>query len=133
MESADPEAWEYPDSLDALVAAPTFHRVLFENDEVRVLESRIGPGETTPIHTHRWPSVLYVLATAHHVRRDDEGALLGDTRVSDAPPAPGTTIWITARPPHTVENVGDAVIRLLNVELKDGSPLDGSAWRGMSA
>jgi mannose-6-phosphate isomerase-like protein (cupin superfamily) len=115
---ADAESWRHRDSLDALMAAPGFHRVLFENDAVRVLEARIGPGETVPLHTHRWPSVLYVLASGHHVRRDGEGRVLGDTREAGAAPAPGTTMWITARPPHSVENVDDTEIRLLNVELK---------------
>ena len=115
---ADTETWEYPDSLDAMVAAPGSHRVLHENEDVRVLETRIGPGETVPLHTHRWPSILYILATGHHVRRDDEGRVIGDTRTADSPPEPGTTLWLTARPPHTVESVDDSEIRLLNVELK---------------
>jgi len=117
---ADAESWEYPDSLDALVAAPEFHHLLLENDDVRVLETRIGPGATVPIHTHRWSSVFYVLANAHHVRRDPEGRLLGDTRVDGELPGPGATLWLTPRPPHSVENVGDSEIRLLNVELKQG-------------
>ena len=54
--------WEWPDSLDALVAAADFHRLVLETDDVRVLETTIGPGQTVPLHTHRWPSVLYVLA-----------------------------------------------------------------------
>ena len=118
MGPGDTESWEYPDSLDAMVAAPESHRVLLENDDVRVLETTIHPGETVPLHTHRWPSVLYVIATAHHVRRDDAGSVFSDTRVAGAPPEPGTTLWLTPRPPHTVENVDDSEIRLLNVELK---------------
>jgi putative transposase len=53
----DPEAepWPWPDSLDALAAAPESHRLLFENDAVRVLETRIAPGQATQVHTHRWP------------------------------------------------------------------------------
>jgi len=102
------------------VAAPEFHRLLFENDAVRVLEARIGPGETVPVHTHRWPSVLYVLSTGHHVRRDGDGRVLSDTRVADAPPELGATFWLTVRQPHSVENVDDSEIRLLNVELKHG-------------
>ncbi len=35
------KAWPWPDSLDALRAAPNYHRLLFENDRVRVLEVRI--------------------------------------------------------------------------------------------
>ena len=114
----DTEAWAHPDSLDALAAAAGFHRLLLENDDVRVLETRIGPGETVPVHTHRWPSVLYVVETAHFVRRDDRGTVLGDTRATGTLPEQGAVIWIAAMPPHTVENVDDSTIRLLNVELK---------------
>ncbi len=43
--------WQ-PD-LDALIASPEHHRLLFENEFVRVLEVRINPGETTNTHTHK--------------------------------------------------------------------------------
>jgi hypothetical protein len=109
-----------PDSLDALVAAPEFHSLLLENDDVRVLETRIGPGETVPLHTHCWPSVLHILSAGHFVRRDDGGRVLTDTRATDMLPEPGTTLWVAPMPPHTVENVDRSEIRLLNVELKHG-------------
>jgi quercetin dioxygenase-like cupin family protein len=50
-------AW--PDALDAVIAAPHNHHVLFENDAVRVLDTTVRPGETVPLHTHRWPSSHY--------------------------------------------------------------------------
>jgi hypothetical protein len=119
MGRAETEVREHPD-LDALVAAPTFHRLLLENDDVRVLETRIGPGETVPVHTHRWPSVLHLLSTGHFVRRDDAGRVLADTRTTDGPPEPGAVLWVGPMAPHTVENVDSSEIRLLNVELKRG-------------
>jgi hypothetical protein len=120
--AADAATWEWPDSLDALVAAPAFHSVVFENDNVRVLDTRIGPAETVPVHTHRWPAVLYVLSTGHLVRRDDEGGLLTDTRAAGTLPEPGTAFWTAALPPHTVENVDSSEIRFLNIELKHALP-----------
>src|SRR5438132_11287441 len=100
------EPWTWPDSLDALAAAPESHRSLLENDTVRVLETRIAPGETTEVHTHRWPGILYVLSFGHFVRRDADGAILVDTRKGRRPlPQPGTAIWSHALPPHTLENV----------------------------
>jgi hypothetical protein len=108
-----------PGSLDALVAAPQHHRLVLENDTVRVLDTRIGPGETAPLHTHCWPSVLYVVATDHVVRRDADGSVLLDSRADDGEPAPvGSAIWTGPMSPHTVENVGESEIRLLNVEFK---------------
>ena len=82
MDSVGP--WTWPDSLDALAAAPDSHHVLFENDVVRVLETRIAPGSTTQVHTHRWPGILYVLSFGHFVRRDGDGTLLVDTREGGA-------------------------------------------------
>ena len=40
-----------PDDLDALTAAPDHHTLLFENDRVRVLDTRIPAGDQTPLPT----------------------------------------------------------------------------------
>ena len=73
-------AWPFPDSLDAVAAAPVHHTVLLENSNVRVLDTRIPPGDTVALHTHRWPSVLHVLSWSDVVRRDDNGSVVLDTR-----------------------------------------------------
>jgi hypothetical protein len=52
--------WTWPPSMDAVVAAPASHRVLFENDDVRVLEVTIAAGHREPEHTHRDPSVMII-------------------------------------------------------------------------
>jgi len=49
-----------PDPLDPLVAAPGFHRLLVENDRVRVLDVQVAPGQFEPMHRHR-QSVIVVL------------------------------------------------------------------------
>ncbi len=112
------ETWTWPASLDALAAAPESHRLLFENDTVRVLETRITPGQTTQVHTHRWPGILYILSFCHFVRRDPDGVILVDTRRGGALPAPGTAIWGDALPPHTLENVDASEFHVIGVELK---------------
>ena len=114
------ETWPWPASLDALAAAPESHLLLFENGAVRVLETRIAPGQATRVHTHRWPGVLYVLSFGHLVRRDSDGVILVDTRSGGALPEPGTAIWSGALPPHTLENVDVADIHVIAVELKGG-------------
>jgi len=113
------ERWTWPDSLDALQAAPESHRLLFESDVARVLETTIPPGETTPVHTHRWPGIQYFVAIGHFVRRDADGAVLLDTRDDGSLPQPGSAIWSDALPPHTLENVDSSEIRVVGVELKD--------------
>jgi len=45
---------------DMVKIAPHNTKVLFENDRVRVLETRTAPGETLPMHSHS-PRVNYFL------------------------------------------------------------------------
>ena len=60
---------EWLDELDAL----RHHALLFGNEFVRVLDTRVPPGQAVPLHTHRWPSVLYILNWSDFVRRDGDG------------------------------------------------------------
>src|SRR5690242_7026755 len=84
--------WPWDESLDALVAAPSQHRLVFENAHVRVLDTRIAPGERTPVHTHRWPASHYIVSWSDFVRRDAAGAVLVDTRGVAVRPAP-EALW----------------------------------------
>lgn len=52
--------WPWPEELDGVIAAPDSHRVLIDNDSVRVLEVRIEPGRVEPEHVHAMPSVMIV-------------------------------------------------------------------------
>src|SRR5579862_2040747 len=47
------------DSTDAVAAAPEHHKVILENDSVRVLEARVPLHSHEPPHTHPWPSVFF--------------------------------------------------------------------------
>jgi hypothetical protein len=105
------------DSLDAVLAAPHFHRLLLENATVRVLDTVVPAGETVPLHTHCWPAVLYVVTWSDCVRRDVDGNITMDSRVSAAP-ASGAALWSGPLPAHTLENVGDRELRVIAVEQK---------------
>jgi hypothetical protein len=118
--SVGPNQW--PNSLDAMTAAPEHHELLLENDQVRVLDTRLGPGECTPVHTHRWPSVLYVLSWSDVVRCDVEGNVLLDTRTQGSKPDNGATLWSGPLGPHSARNVGTEELRVIAVEMKDSNP-----------
>ena len=45
-----------------MIAAPQYHRLVLENERVRVLDTVIPPGEIVPVHTHRWPAIYYTIA-----------------------------------------------------------------------
>jgi len=72
--------WPWPESLDALVAAPDHHAILFENEEARVIRTRALPGHMVPLHTHRWPCVLFILSCLPYSRRNHLGGVTLDTR-----------------------------------------------------
>ena len=113
-----PEPWLWPDTLDALNAAPEHHRLVYENECVRVLEVRIGSGGIVPLHTHRWPSVLYLQGWSEHLRRDGAGKLIFDSREAGSPPKIPSVVWCEPLPPHSVENVGAVELLVLSIELK---------------
>ena len=110
--------WPYDDSLDALIADPKHHKLVMENEHVRVLETVIPAGAHTAVHTHRWPSVLYMVGVSEFLRYDDRGTTITDSRKQ--PPVPkGAAVYVPPMPPHSVENIGASEIRMINVEWKD--------------
>ena len=105
------------DDLDGVIAAPDNHRVLFENDAVRVLETTIAAGDLTPLHTHLAPTVMYVVSGSHFVRRDEHGATMVDTRANPDFALP-KVLYAESIPKHTLENTGADALVVIGVELK---------------
>lgn len=115
--------WPWPDSLDAVIAAPQYHRIVLENDRVRVLDTRIPVGDVVPVHTHRWPAIYYTIVAGDFIRRDGEGKVLFDSRSVPGLLTVSEGTWMECLPPHSVENVGSVEIHLISVELKDSPRL----------
>ena len=109
------------DELDGVIAAPDHHKVIFENDAVRVLEVTIRAGDRTPLHTHLTPTLLYVKSGSHFVRRDEHGQILVDTRADPAFVMP-PVIYTPTSPRHTLENPGPEDLVMIGVELKGSGP-----------
>ncbi|MAU71664.1 MAG: hypothetical protein CML04_06160 [Pseudozobellia sp.] len=59
-ESTISETWQWPDDLDALVAAPDNHKVVYEDADVRILSVMLDGQKSEPIHTHKWRSVMWI-------------------------------------------------------------------------
>lgn len=110
------EHWD--EVLDAMSAATDNHTLLLENDQVRVLDTIIKPGATVPLHTHKWPSVMYVMSFSDFIRYDEKGEILLDSRELSSKPQVGEALWSAPLPPHTLTNVGSNDLRVISVELK---------------
>jgi quercetin dioxygenase-like cupin family protein len=114
-----------PRDLDAVAAAPGNHKVLLENDEVRVLQVEVAPGEAEPVHEHRWPSIIHTQSPqpAIDVRYAVKNAELVEiSRIRFPAGNPPPAIWSPPEKPHAVQNLGKGPFRLLRVELKRVMP-----------
>lgn len=115
--TGDPATW--PIELEATIAAPDNHKILLENDRVRVLEVTLGPGEVEPLHFHRWPSVLHIMQADEWIDRDAHGNVIFDSRAGPSLELP-LTMWKGPEAPHSPVNLSDSVeVRLIRVEIKD--------------
>jgi mannose-6-phosphate isomerase-like protein (cupin superfamily) len=105
------DRWWKPD-LDATTAAPGNHKILFENDEVRVLEVTVAPGTREPLHVHRYPALMYVDSSPHMIEH------LQDGTSHDLGVRPSGARWMPIAQGHAMENVGDVPLHAIRVELK---------------
>lgn len=114
-----------PHDLDAVAAAPGNHKVLLENDDVRVLHVEVAPGKTEPVHEHRWPSVIHIQSPqpgvdVRYAVKDGRLVEVDRTRFPAGNPPPA--VWSPREQPHAVTNLGNAPFRLLRVALKRAKP-----------
>jgi hypothetical protein len=110
--------WPWPDELDAMIAATKHHKLLLENERVRVLDTCIPSGERTAVHTHKWPATFYVMSWSDFIRYDDKDNVVLDSRTLANPPSAGTAMWSEPLAPHSLENIGSQDLRVISIELK---------------
>lgn len=120
-------AWTWSPFLDAVQAAPKSHRVLIDNERVRVLEVVLQPGQREPVHTHEWPGVMYVTsaaplryfsATLTNGKWVEKAEETGTPTPVSNPNRPRPPQYVEPEGPHAVENVGNTPYRALRVEIK---------------
>jgi quercetin dioxygenase-like cupin family protein len=95
---------------DPVKVAPDTHKVLLENDRVRVLEFRGKPGEKTPMHSHP-ASVGYALSGGKIKFTYPDG------KTEERENKEGAARWNEAVT-HAAENVGTTELHLVQIELK---------------
>jgi len=110
--------WPWGPELDAVAAAPESHRVLLENDQVRVLEVVIRAGEKEPAHTHPWPSVMISDSAARLRYYNAEDKLVFEHPEDRKPPSELGADWMKPEGLHAVECIDEVPFRAIRVELK---------------
>jgi len=93
-----------------VAGGPETHKVVLENDQVRMLDVRIAPGQTVAMHSHPPNTVYYITDCKLKVAGPD-----GKTTVAE--PKAGTAVY-RGETKHAVENVGGEC-HLVQTELKE--------------
>lgn len=122
MTTTDPASWD--PALDAVAAAPRHHRVLFENEKLRVLEVILESGDEEPLHHHRWPSVFVldqVQGPVHDIAPD--GTVMPPNRdvmkAIEAWDGKGSlVVHMAPQPLGRVHNVSGKTIHGIRIEMK---------------
>jgi quercetin dioxygenase-like cupin family protein len=95
---------------DPVKQSPQYYKVLLENEQVRVLEYRLKPGEKEPMHTHT-SGVLYIFGDAKMRTTYPDG------RTEETTGGAGEAHW---RNPvtHALENIGSTEAHALAIDFK---------------
>jgi predicted metal-dependent enzyme (double-stranded beta helix superfamily) len=111
--------------FDAVAVAPKSHRVLMEDEKIRVLRVEVAPGATEPVHDHRWPSVMYFehpQPITYVAYKLVDGRPVETERVD----APAFEVSQTVRGEpeglHAVTNRGTKSFVAVRIEFKDQAP-----------
>lgn len=96
---------------DAVAVDPRHFRVEFESNQIRVLRITLGPGETSPIHSH--PSGQLVLLSDYHFR-----LTLPDGQTQERRGKAGDVIMWPTPVQYLSENLSDKALEAILVEIK---------------
>lgn len=133
-----------PDATDAVAAAAENHKVILENDTVRVLEATVPLHAREVPHTHFWPSVFFEQTSGRdepwktvNIRWSEGGPakgfpssdrdrhnLLIELKNVDCQPAPApalpATDGVTIHDPNISVVLENAYVRVLSVRVPPG-------------
>ena len=98
-------------AIDAVQASPANFKVLLENEQVRVLEYTLEPGEKDQWHTHP-AKVSYVVSGGKVVVYRENGETINSEEKT------GTASWMNAVGKHYVENTGNNTVKVILTEVK---------------
>jgi quercetin dioxygenase-like cupin family protein len=101
------------DKLDATVIDPEHYKVELENEYVRVLRVSLAPHEKLRQHTHPNTGAILVHLTDQNMR-----LTMADGTVRNSRYAAKQVRWVEPGVAHQDENISDAPLRFIRIELK---------------
>ncbi len=120
----NPSSYPY----DAVAIAPNTHKVLFEDQHVRVLEINLPALTTEPVHIHALPSVIMGEtggaggARFRYTEYKMENGKFVQVGYNEVEPSPGyRAVWSGPEGPHAITNIGQVSVKFTRVEIKPES------------
>jgi mannose-6-phosphate isomerase-like protein (cupin superfamily) len=103
------------DATDAVTASPANHTVIYEDADIRVLDVHSQPHTREAVHTHAYPSVMYIdRQGAGTINRPGEPVVTHPTDPNFKP----VLRAIKPEGPHWTENTGEVPFHAIRVEFK---------------
>ena len=87
-----------------------YYSVLFENENIRVIDHRLNPGETEPMHSHP-PMYVYFL-------EDADVTIIGPDGNKTPESLKKEQNFLAPALSHSIENTGNTSLHSILVELK---------------
>ncbi len=115
-------AQEDAEPIDPVVVSPDMYEMLLENEHVRVVRYRIGPGERDEWHTHPAKASYVVSGGTLRITLADGSSFVVEEDTDSA-------TWLGAVGRHYAENIGESTIQIVFVETKAVE----EAWDGKRA
>jgi hypothetical protein len=105
------------------VTEEPYHRTVFENEVLRVIDVQIPPGVRCLFHEHKLPSVVVYLTKSTNKSQpwgenDEAKFLIRSLNAGESRYAPYDTQPLT----HRVTNTGEGLFRVLDIELLHAKP-----------
>ena len=104
------------EELDPVKVAPTTHKLLFENEYVKVIEAKIPPGVHDAKHAHKKGVLVFLADYDMQMKSFPKGETKTIHRTAK------TVVWSEPLVHETV-NVGKTTSHAIRIELKDPPPV----------
>lgn len=118
--------WTWSDSLDAVKIAPRSHKIVYEDDRVRVLQVILQPETTEPMHTHQFKSVMWFAKETpmtyyqYNLSENVEYEITDSIKIPQMPAeALNHGDMVEPEVPHAVKNTGSEVGIAYRIEFKN--------------
>lgn len=117
--------WPWSVKLDAVVTASKNHKIVYEDNNVRILQVICPPGNEEPIHTHQYKSTMWFTQSAHfiyytYVTNSNNQLVKKDSvEVKGFPPETlNKGQMVDREAPHSIKNISNDTFIAYRIEYK---------------